>query len=326
LRKVENNMAQYPKFKPNFNTRFDDNALDDPSSPYYGKPSSAGEMISGAPGVEAPLGGTPRNRVISRNAVGYALGRAAQGVMGEFKESPAALLGGLGAELNQDQAFRQTTRRLLAGETLDDIDESSILSPEQLTVAVKTSEEGVTGRHKRQMERLDYENRLYEFGKTHGLGEAELKSRMEQYDKTHGLAERKFAAEEGRARTPEQLAEIERGNIEARGKVEAGLVGLREKSAIRVVEAQKKIDAGEELSDLDWIQMVGDFARTAPPDTEDPLKYAEEKINAIRKVRGLRTLSDTGAIGTTPSTKGRLVPNGRGGFEYRSNFGGTPKG
>jgi len=100
-----------------------------PASPPAGG-INASSMIAGAkkPGLFSTANAMPR--------AGYVLGRAAQAIMGPYQNSPAALLGGVGVELSQQEAQRRTAARLLAGENLEDIEEASVLSPQQQQIVL----------------------------------------------------------------------------------------------------------------------------------------------------------------------------------------------
>jgi len=131
-----------------------------PASPPAGG-INASSMIAGAkkPGLFSTANAMPR--------AGYVLGRAAQAIMGPYQNSPAALLGGVGAELSQQEAQRRTAARLLAGENLEDIEEASVLSPQQQQIVLGQAAE----RRKQKFEEATMETKLRFEAKKLGLDE-----------------------------------------------------------------------------------------------------------------------------------------------------------
>jgi hypothetical protein len=202
-------------------------------APDVGPPSARDSIYPAAQTPEAPAGGAnKKSRLLgmNRNVLGHALGRGAQAIMGkQYEGSPAAMLGGLGAEMNQSQAYASTARKLLAGEPLESIPEASILAPEQLTIALDTSERTGAGRHTRQMDRLDYELKL----RKANMDEAEIGKRMELYDaqvKNLGAetAETKRKTELA-SKTPDE--ELKRKTAEAKMLTDEDIRKIREQGA-----------------------------------------------------------------------------------------------
>lgn len=307
------NLFDYPKFKGTFAS----NSLKQPEAP-ADIPWNAGNPFEES--VEAPAGGTPAKRALTRNTVGYALGRGAQAVMGEFKDSPAALLGGLGAELNQDEAFRSTARRLLAGEDLEGINEASILSPEQLIVAVETADKRKMSQHKIASDRLDYELKLKQLG----LSQAEFNSRMAQWDKEFGLkqretavAERKQDLAEKTTPTPEQEHTNALERIEASGEQTRKNISAQAQASYNNVEKELKLkqEKGEVITDADWLRA----ALTINNSIAGDVTITDPAAETVRRMNNLRTMFGATPYQTpasqTPTTdypKGKVKLQGRG--------------
>jgi hypothetical protein len=277
-------------------------------------------------GPTTPLGGKNK-RSFSQPQLGYALGKAAQAVMGPFQSTPAAMLGGLGAEMNQNQAYKSTIKKLLAGESFENIPESAILAPEMLTIVQDTVEKTTQGKHNRMMDRQKYEIELRKMD----LDEIEIAKRMEYYDSIIG--KNKVEARKGEA-------EIAKTNIETnlipRSTDEA--LELKTREARMLTNEQIKVVNAKAAADFDTFTKEFNLKQGAPltPEQEAEFKArigeaaigSQNPDTAAEYVREMvKMLKGTVVPPPLTGTKG-IWRKGAGGVrEFIPNsVGGTPKG
>lgn len=159
---------------------------------------------------------------------GYTLGRAAQAIMGPYQNSPAALLGGVGAELSQQEAQRRTAARLLAGENLEDIEEASVLSPQQQQIVLGQAAE----RRKQKFEEATMETKLRFEAKKLGLDEKATNAYVDEKLASLGLIKKQTEGYESPAAARAAQAAVETQHIKERGDQQVRIAEVEQNGAM----------------------------------------------------------------------------------------------
>lgn len=267
----------------------------------------------------------------NRNTVGYALGGAAKAIMGPRQDAPAAQLGGLGMQLNQQQAFKSTTAKMLAGVDLADIPEASVLAPEQVSQITTQASDVKKTRHGMEMDRLKYELEL----KKAGLEEQEIKTRMAYYDAQTGYTRRQTETLEDpeKARKAEQANKLEtikaegeetRKNIAAQGGEERKNITARSaaevQTAVNTIKAKFDFTQEKGVTPEQLVELMSDN----DVDITDAGAVGEwmRNYNSLAKAFGRTPLKEIEPIWTIDRKNGTMTDQ----FGNTKPLPGAPKG
>jgi len=247
-----------------------------PASPPAGG-VNASSMIAGAkkPGLFSTAKAMPR--------AGYVLGRAAQAIMGPYQNSPAALLGGVGAELSQQEAQRRTAARLLAGENLEDIEEASVLSPQQQQIVLGQAAE----RRKQKFDEATMETKLRFEAKKLGMDERATDAYVQEKLASLGLIKKQTEGYESPAAARAAQAEVESRLIRERGDQQVRVAEVERDGAMSRLKQghtwaqEEKGEIGKQFTDL-FLGILG----TREVEPKDATNLTMGLMNKLSELKG----------------------------------------
>lgn len=265
-----------------------------PASPPAGG-INASSMIAGAkkPGLFSTANAMPR--------AGYMLGRAAQAIMGPYQNSPAALLGGVGVELSQQEAQRRTAARLLAGENLEDIEEASVLSPQQQQIVLGQAAE----RRKQKFDEATMETKLRFEAKKLGMDERSTDAYVQEKLASLGLIKKQTEGYESPPAARAAQAEVESRLIRERGDQQVRVAEVEQRGAMArlnrgaQITKEEKDGIGKQFSDL-FLGILG----TREVEPKDATNLTMELMNKLSELKGGKPIFEIEEPVATPITEG----------------------
>ena len=233
--------------------------------------------------------------------LGYALGRAAQAIMGPYQSSPAALLGGVGAELSQQEAQRRTAARLLAGENLEDIKEASVLSPQQQQIVLRQAAE----RRKQKFDEATMETKLRFEAKKLGMDERATDAYVQEKLASLGLIKKQTEGYESPAAARAAQAEVESRLIRERGDQQVRVAEVERDGAMSRLKQghtwaqEEKGEIGKQFTDL-FLGILG----TREVEPKDATNLTMGLMNKLSELKGGQPLFEIEEPAATPTTEG----------------------